>query len=341
MDDHDSDQEIEPPVTQPMMNGVVTNSKSNPETPAQQRAIYINLCVLCVVWFFIFSPYMALEVLQSSLNPQAGLGVTAISILYTTKIVSSFFGPLIIHKLTAKWTLVIGWVCHTLFVAANYYPSWWTLVTAGVLVGATVGPIWICNGVYITTMASEMAELSGKQNEAVLSKFYGIFGLVPPLTAIFGNFLSSFILKTFTSGKSDKTVNVTLFNQMDLKNLTHVELQCGANYCPYEYDDYLKAKLETEQEEITSADPTAVYILLTIYLAMSILGVILTIIFLRNVREVSNKKPGSFCKQVVSNFRSLMDYKLLILVPVFFFMFMRRATVNASFTKVGVYVCMD
>ena len=324
----------------PMLKTDVTQNKSvrieSPVLKAKKRAVYLNLFVLCSVWFFIFTPYMALEVLQSSLNPHAGLGVTAISVLYTTKILSSFFGPLIIHKLTAKWTLVIGWVCHTLFVAANYYPTWLTLVTAGALVGMSIGPIWICNGVYITTLASEMAELKGnnkQQRGKELSKFYGIFGLIPPLTGIIGNFVSSFILKTFNT-ESQYQSNMTFYEFSDFNN--SVELQCGAKYCPYEYDKYLEADINKSIAEDALPDPKAVYILLTIYLAMSVFGTVLTAAFLRNVQE--KKNDDTFVQNVVKNVKAFVDRRLLLLVPVFFFMFMRRATVNASFTKVNVRV---
>ena len=69
--------------------------------------------------------------------------------------------PLVIRFLTAKRTLVVAFVCHLLYTASNFYPTFPTLLTSSLLLGAMAGPMWTAQGLYAT--ATGMAYAGIKQ----------------------------------------------------------------------------------------------------------------------------------------------------------------------------------
>ena len=220
-----------------------------------------NMTFFLLSWFFVFGAYGALELLQSSLNTKNGLGVYSISILYGTKAFSSLFGPLIVTSLTPKWTLVVGYLCHTFFILCNFYPKWFTMIPASIILGLATGPLWICCGVYTTVLGVYYSDATGKSKDAALSKFNGIQGFVISLSVIIGNVVSSSVLKYVTFDDDVETslsnihvngVNksdvINIFNKLLNSNLTYTNF--NQNLTSHVTDDFLKSI-----EEITTVLP--------------------------------------------------------------------------------------
>ena len=69
---------------------------------------YKNLLVLCLAFLFQFTAFGAIGNLQSSLNTEANVGVTSLSIIYACLVISSIFLPHpLITILGLKWTIVL------------------------------------------------------------------------------------------------------------------------------------------------------------------------------------------------------------------------------------------
>lgn len=96
--------------------------------PPKKRIIK-NLLVLSFAWVFLFTSYFSLLSLQSSLNSNANLGTTCLSVIFITLIVASFFFPvLLVRFLGIKWTLIVCQVGYLIYLLVNLYASWYTLI---------------------------------------------------------------------------------------------------------------------------------------------------------------------------------------------------------------------
>lgn len=57
-------------------------------------------------------------------------------------ILSSMFIPtFVIAKLGLKWTLVAGELCYSTYIAAQFHPTFYTMIPAAVLVGLAAAPL--------------------------------------------------------------------------------------------------------------------------------------------------------------------------------------------------------
>lgn len=287
------------------------------ESSKRKKQAYKSLLLLSVSFQIVFTAYLALQNLQSSLNQEAGLGTVSLSVLYACIILSGTLAPVCISKIGAKWSLVASWVTYCLYTAANFYPRWETLVPASVLVGTLAGPLWTSQSVYLTHQAYVYADASGEASSAVLSKFNGIFFTLFETTQITGNLISSLVLKQESdSGVTSFPLNVTSAN---------VSLTCGADDCP------------------TSANATAieepptyvVYTLLGVFLALDLIGLVMTIAFLPPLNRKSAHQEPSVLKSAMSCGKLLTDSKMFLLVPLISFMAMEQAILWSEFTKVN------
>ena len=66
-------------------------------------------------------------------------------------ILSSCFIPSLMMKyLNVKWTLVISNFAYSVYIAAQFYPEFYTLIPAAIILGVGAGPLWSAQGTYIT-----------------------------------------------------------------------------------------------------------------------------------------------------------------------------------------------
>ena len=95
-----------------------------------------NVVVVSFAFLLLFTSFQSLQNLQSSLNKDANLGLISLIIIYTSLVFSCMFvPPAMIGHLGCKWTLMISMACYSAFTLANYYPRWYTLGFASVLLG--------------------------------------------------------------------------------------------------------------------------------------------------------------------------------------------------------------
>ena len=80
-----------------------------------------------------------------------GLGTYSLCLIYGALIVSSQFTPsLAVKYLGSKWTMVACMMCYSLYIGAQFYPQYYTLLPTAVLVGAAAAPLWIAKCNYLT-----------------------------------------------------------------------------------------------------------------------------------------------------------------------------------------------
>lgn len=130
--------------------------------------------------------------LQSSINAKDGLGTVSLSAIYAALVVSCIFLPtLVIRKLTAKWTLCVSMLCYAPYIAAQFYPTFYTLVPAGILVGLGAAPMWASKATYLTQLGQVYAKLTEQSVEAIIVRFFGFFFLAWQTAELWGNLISS------------------------------------------------------------------------------------------------------------------------------------------------------
>lgn len=76
------------------------------------------------------------------MNNEGGLGTIAEATIYLTQIVSALFIPTwIIRKIGLKWTMVFSELCYSAYTAVQFYPTFYTMIPAAVLIGLGAAPL--------------------------------------------------------------------------------------------------------------------------------------------------------------------------------------------------------
>lgn len=173
-----------------------------------------NLIVLSISFILIFTAFRSIQNLQSSLNTEGRLGVIAMACVHGTMFLTCLFAPLLINKLTSKWTIVLGLIFYLFWIVANFYPHFYTLIPTSIGVGFGQSLAWGAQITYIQKLAIDYAHLSRELTHQELSKFNGIFLACFQTTHIWGNVISSVMLSSLSNTPS----GAPLTNSHDLEN---------------------------------------------------------------------------------------------------------------------------
>lgn len=153
-----------------------------------------NLVVLSVSFLLVFTAFRAIQNLQSSINSANKLGQIAMGCVHGTMFLTCLFAPVLINKLTAKWTIVLGLLFYLFWIAANFYPHFYTLVPTSIGVGFGQSLAWGAQVTYIQKLAVDYAHISREITQQQLFKFNGIFLALFQTSHIWGNLVSSLML---------------------------------------------------------------------------------------------------------------------------------------------------
>lgn len=151
-------------------------SSNAQDVTREKRRVWKNVIVISIAFFFNFGSFGGLVRLQSSLNRVEGMGVITLSILYATLVISCLFVPkLMIRFIGHRWTIVASFVGYILYMAANGYAVWSTMIAASVLVGLCAAPLWTAQCSYFIIIAQHYHRLTAQTTHHVVSRFFGLF----------------------------------------------------------------------------------------------------------------------------------------------------------------------
>lgn len=274
--------------------------------------IHKNLFVIGLAWLLLFTAFQSMANLQSSLNSDAGIGTLSLSTIYVTLVVSCFFlPPIMISNLGIKNTIVTSQFAYLIFIAANTYPKWYTLIPSAVLLGIFAGPLWTAKCTFLTEIAGFYANISGENTEAVVNRFFGIFFAMFQMSQIIGNLISSTILKPET--------------QQTLQQIKSLDF-CGFNDCPND----LK-----QENQIIKAQLSTVYTLCIVYIVLGLLSIFLIRIALNEFK--SNKILSDFKKDqyslLISTVKQLKNKNQILILPLTLWLGFSLAFIGADYTK--------
>ena len=142
----------------------------------ERRKIMKNIFLISLAFLCNFTAYGGLSRLQSSLHIDEGMGTITQSVLYGTLMISCMFVPkLLINLIGHKWTITVSFSGYILWMAANGYAVWGTMITASILVGLCAAPLWTAQCSYFTIMGARYAKVNKEGEDATVSRFFGIF----------------------------------------------------------------------------------------------------------------------------------------------------------------------
>ena len=140
------------------------------------RALYKNLAVVSISFLLLFTAFLSLQSLQSSLNIEEGLGPIGLTAAYSALIVSSLFlPPLFLSKLGMKWTMILSVFAYLGYLAASFHAVWATVMPTSVALGLGAGTLWAGKMAYVIELSRRYSFLNGKEISYSKDRFFGIF----------------------------------------------------------------------------------------------------------------------------------------------------------------------
>ena len=138
-----------------------------------------NILVLSAAFLFLFTAFQSLSNLQSSLNREEGLGTVGLAVVYGALVISCMFLPsFVINHLGCKWTVAFSMLCYILYMAANFYATWGTILPGAIILGLGAAPLWSAKCTYLTETGSWYARMTGTTSDDIINRFFGIFFMI-------------------------------------------------------------------------------------------------------------------------------------------------------------------
>ena len=300
-------------------NGGEDNNQKNKFSSPKAAKIwmYKNLVGVGMSFLLVFSAFLSLQNLQSSINSEGGLGLATLSILYLFFTLAGFVTPGIIRLLGTKYSLLGGFVCHLLYVVANYYPSWYTLIPASVLLGFASAPIWAAGSAHLVKIAVVAAPALGLNQEHLISYLVGIFFTFFQVAQIPGNLASSLIFFPYSNNQtSEESWN---------NDAISASKQCGGI------------------TEGASFDRIYLYILCSVYLFLVVFGIIFLLVLVDHF-PIEREPNKSFLQKLKLYFgypfvdlvKLMTNYRMVLVVPIATVNGLVQGFVFGTFTQVSV-----
>jgi len=169
-----------------------------------------------------------------------------------------FLPTFLIQKFTVKWTLTFAVLGYSLYIAAQFYAEFYTLIPAAIIVGFCGAPLWSAKCTYLTHLGHQYAAMVGDDAQVVIVKFFGIFFLFFQSSSVWGNLISSGILSRAAANCTNDPAE-----------------KCGVNFCP----DTEFCDKDSEDDGDTSSK-AAKYLLAAVFLACSLAAFLIIFFFL-------------------------------------------------------------
>lgn len=89
--------------------------------------------------------------------------------------------------------MAISFIAYMPFLAAQFFPRFYTLLPSGLFVGFGGGPLWCAKCTYLTVAAEAFSTIVGGKvrTEVLLVRFFGLFFVFYQMAQVWGNLISS------------------------------------------------------------------------------------------------------------------------------------------------------
>lgn len=291
------------------------SSMTPAEIKQEKMRIWKNITVISLSFMCLFTAFNSVSNLQSSINAEAGLGTAAQSTIYVALILSCMFVPTwLIKTLSCKWTLVLCQLCYSLYIIAQFWPSFATLIPTAAIVGIGAAPMWSAKCTYLTQVGNRYAALiNDKSPEPSINRFFGFFFMFFQTSQIWGNLISSLVFST---------------DGAPGKNQTEIKPYCGANFC----HQNISSTLEPPEE-------SKVDLLSGILLGFAFLATLLMTLFVDPLsRYGESHRQGSHSgktgvKLLLATFQHMKNPYQILIIPLTLWSGFEQAFLAAEFTS--------
>lgn len=299
--------------------------EENTERRKAKRWAYKNVYGLSLAYVVVFTAFIGLQNLQSSINSAGGLGLVTLSLLYAMFIAAGFITPGFLKLFGTKYSLLFGFLCHLVYTLANFYPSWYTLVPGSILIGFASAPIWAAASTHLAEVAVTVAPSLRKKQDYLISKFTALFFFFFQFSQVPGNLASSLILFPYSDEESSSLSSSIYTYDWNTSTVNESsDLVCNA--------------LET-----TGFDVKYLYILVSVYVLFIVTGIVLLLVFVDRLPTSNSffsteKKLELYLKNpLLELMKVLKNVKMLLIAPMVVYNGMELAFAFGSFTEVSVF----
>ncbi|XP_014214880.1 UNC93-like protein [Copidosoma floridanum] len=252
--------------------------------PAERWRIMKNILMIGFAFMLQFTAFMGASNLQSSVNADQSLGTFTLAAIYGSLIFSNIFLPvLIISWLGCKWTIAVAFVAYMPFIAAQFWPRFYTMIPAGLAVGLGGGPLWCAQCTYFTVASEAYASISELSADVLVTRFFGLFFMFYQMAQVWGNLISSAVMSYGLEPK-EATVNATAENING--SLALVAELCGANF-------YGVASASEENPNLEPPPPERIQLIAGIYLCCMLLASLIVALGVDSLARYDRGRKGS------------------------------------------------
>ena len=304
-----------------------------------KRRAFKNLIVLGMSFMFVFTAFVSLQSLQSTLNAESGVGLASLSCVYAATVLSCFVAPALIKRLTTKYTMVSAFILMLVYISANFYPKSFLLIPASLLLGSLTGPLWSAQATYVTTLAMQYSQATQTLHDTILNRFTSIFMGIYQTSQVWGHVISIAILHPHSSPPKHNITAYSAYTALQEEKALESDIvlslnstACGAHDCgAYEF---ISVGLPSFTIPVKLRN-----MLLGIHLVVVVLGIILILALLdkNHLNSSDLKHPPSLSSQQLF-FATLKIFRepcLLLLLPLVLFIGLEQGFVFGDYTKVS------
>ncbi|KAH3810886.1 protein unc-93 homolog A-like [Dreissena polymorpha] len=304
-------------------------------SPLNRLRLRKNFVLLCISFILIFNAFRAIQNLQSTMNNADNLGIISMACVHGTMCLTCLWAPMLINNLTAKWTIVIGMFTYILWIAGNFYPTFYTLIPLGIQAGVGKGILWTAESSYLLKLSYDYSRVTREGFEREMFRFHGVFLACFQTTHVFGNLMSSLVLQ---SAKTSFQVSTAGSDDYDAVNSTTTQAystgpdtrSCGVLFPCNSNNAY---------SDITKDEPSSLLKLMSAYLALGVVAFFLTIVCLDQIGARFEPEHSGY-EIVVKHVRMMVSNKTFrLLIPLLIFSGLQQAFVFSDFNQAYV-ACM-
>ena len=284
------------------------------ESRKQGRRAVEDLVVVSLAYWLLYAAFVPTGMLQSSLNSESGLGVASLSVAPSVSIFTTLLAEKIIQTITPKWAIVYGIFSQIVYISANFYPTWWTMVPAAVVLGTGGGIHWVASGHAVTAIAKQYSQAKGADYNHITSLFQGLFFAGYALGGTTGGVIASLILHSSGELEAENSWNQTFLEKNLEQNGSQFSSMaifanetlrtCGIEGCPWNFDP-----------ETIKAPKHIVQFLFAIFLAFDVFSMLLVATRLSRFPIDNGGTPTKVFGTIKSTLKGAVDFKLLLLLP--------------------------
>ncbi|XP_015183523.1 PREDICTED: UNC93-like protein [Polistes dominula] len=295
--------------------------------PTERWRIIKNILLIGIAFMMNFTAFMGATNLQSSINSSESLGTFTLAAIYGSLIFSNIFLPaLVISWFGCKWTMSLAILTYVPFIAAQFYPRFYTMIPAGLMVGLGGGPLWCAKCTYLTVVSEAYATISDLASDVLVTRFFGLFFMFYQMAQVWGNLISSAVL---SFGKNEMiSTNMSL-------NSTIVAEICGANFC-------VASPSTNDNPNLEQPPIERIHLISGIYVALMILASLVIVFGVDSLSRYDRGRKGSGTgltglKLLAVTLSLLKEKNQLLILPIIIFIGAEQAFLfadyNASFVS--------